>query len=214
MQYPEARKQMVEYLRRFHYLRTPDIISAFLSVPRHLFVPDDVVEHAYKDCPQPIGYNQTISAPHMVAMMTEILCASDGMRILEVGAGSGYQTAILSTICPNSEITSIEFNPQLSDSSSALLGRLGHSNVEVVCGDGSIGYAKKAPYEWIIVTAASPSVPEQMTDQLSSGGKLLIPVGSRWHQQLLELTKKDKDHVVSKDHGGCVFVPLVGKEGW
>ena len=177
-------------------------------------MPSNARDSAYYDAPAPIGGGQTISAPHMVAIMTELLEVGHGSRILEVGLGSGYQAAILAELADEGLVVSVERVPELADRASRLLSGLGYDNVRVVVGDGTLGEPNHAPYDRIIVTAASPKVPEALKDQLKKGGMLLIPVGGRWSQTLVEIDKTEDGRLETIDHGGVVFVPLIGKDGW
>ena len=189
----------------------PRVLAAMRSVPRHRFVPEGLRASAYDDRPLPIGEGQTISQPYMVASMTAGLDPQPGDRVLEIGTGSGYQTAILARLA--SEVVSIERHAVLADRARTLLADLGVANVTVVVGDGSRGWPDAAPFDRILVTAGAPSVPAALTAQLAEGGRLVIPVGPAGLQ-----------HVTVIDRGGgrlhertaeaCTFVPLIGAEGW
>jgi protein-L-isoaspartate(D-aspartate) O-methyltransferase len=214
MSWDDERAALVGALMRRGILRTPRVIDAFLAVPRHLFLPEPIRGEAYVDSPQPIGSGQTISAPHMVAIMTELLDVKAHSRVLEVGTGSGYQAAIISHLAPKGFIVSVERHEALAAHAAGLLRRLGYVNVDVVVGDGTIGHPAGAPYERIIVTAAAPRVPKALIEQLGCGGRMLIPVGGRWSQTLLEVVKDGAGNVSESRRGGCVFVPLIGGDGW
>jgi len=196
------------------YLRSQIVIDAMRRVPREAYIPDDIKGRAYYDCPQPIGYGQTISAPHMVAIMTEHLDVKPDSHILEIGTGSGYQAAVLAELAGEGDVISVERVPQLAEWARIVLKRLGYDNVHVVVGDGTLGYSEDAPYDRIIVTAAAPHVPAKLVGQLRAGGRLLVPVGGRWSQRLIVVSKDEAGRLQETDHGGCVFVPLIGEDGW
>jgi protein-L-isoaspartate(D-aspartate) O-methyltransferase len=208
------RGRLIERLVRSGYLRSDKVIEAMAKVPRHRFLPEDVGASAYADRPLSIGLGQTISAPHMVAIMTELLGIEPDSCILEVGTGSGYQAAVLAELAPEGHVYSVERIRELATRANASLQELNYGNVEVMTGDGTLGWAKHAPYDRIMITAASPTVPKPLVDQLSDGGRLLIPVGGRWSQTLIEVCKDEVGVVDERRHGGCVFVPLVGEKGW
>jgi len=187
------------------------VLDAMKKVPRERFLPKELEGSAYDDCALPIGEGQTISQPYMVAIMTEKLGLSGGEKVLEIGTGSGYQAAVLSEIA--SEVITIERIPAIAERSRKLFDELGYKNIKVILGDGTLGLPQVAPFGGIIVTAGAPSLPKPLIEQLSDGGKLVIPVGETFEQTLTIVTK----------HGGkldiersicCVFVPLVGKYGW
>jgi len=204
---------MVEGLIKNGYLKSEKVIDVFRKVDRKLFVPENIGKSAYVDKPLPIGFDQTISAPHMVAIMTELLDVKSDDNILEIGCGSGYQAAILAELANNGFITSIERIPELAEKTRDNLVK-SYDNISVVEGDGTVGYPVKAPYDKIIVTAASPSIPEELIGQLRSNGRLLIPVGSRWSQELLGIDAGEDGNYTENRFGGCVFVPLIGEQGW
>lgn len=187
------------------------VLDAMRKVPRHLFVPTEYEEAAYEDRPLPIGFGQTISQPYMVALMTEALCLKGDEKVLEVGTGSGYQAAILAEIVDH--VVTIERIAELAARAAELLRNLGYTNIEVVVGDGSRGYPPRAPYDAIIVTAGAPRIPDALVDQLAEGGRLVIPVGSGFHQILTRVTKT-QGQIKTEQLEGCVFVPLVGECGW
>jgi protein-L-isoaspartate(D-aspartate) O-methyltransferase len=199
------KKRLVEKLRREGYLRSPGVVKAFMEVRREDFIPPGARDHAYADQPLPIGRGQTISAPHMVAVMTELLEPDAKDRVLEVGAGSGYQAAVLSKLVK--KVYAIELEPELSEFARANLKSAGIGNVEVICGDGSRGYPRAKPYEKIIVTCACPEIPEPLVEQLKEGGILLAPVGGGFSQTLVK-GKKEKGKLRTRGILECVFVPL------
>jgi protein-L-isoaspartate(D-aspartate) O-methyltransferase len=166
---------------------------------------------AYRDSPLPIGQGQTISQPYIVAFMTEQLALTGSERVLEVGTGSGYQAAILSLLA--AEVITVERFPSLAQEASELLGRLGYDNVRVKVGDGSLGWPEEAPYDAIMVTAASPDVPEPLKEQLAEGGRLLAPVGPRWTQELVRI-RRTGGRLHTEVLMGVAFVPLIGEHGW
>ena len=193
-------------------VRDPRVLEAMRRVPRHLFVPESVRERAYEDRPQPIGDRQTISQPLMVGMMTELLHLWGDEKVLEIGTGSGYQTAILAELA--SKVVSIERHSSLANRARELLSHLGYENVEVHAGDGTKGYLPGAPYDRILVTAGSPSIPEPLVEQLAPSGRMVIPVGSSEVQTLKIVFKDAEGSVKIDDYGECLFVPLIGSHGW
>lgn len=209
------REKLVKSLIEESILKSEEVIRAMLSVPREEFVPPRYKELAYLDTPLSIGYGQTISAPHMVAIMTEALKPSRGNKVLEIGAGSGYQAAIIAEIVkPEGHVWTVEIVPELAKFAEENLRRTGYSDyVTVIVGDGSRGYEGAAPYDRIIVTAAAPRVPEPLISQLREGGRIVIPVGDAYVQTLKIVEKKGGTlHV--EDSVPCVFVPLLGEYGF
>lgn len=190
---------------------TPKILEAFNTIPRHLFVPPDQKKFAYSDCPLSIGKGQTISQPYMVALMTQVLEVSPGMHVLEVGTGSGYQAAILFFL--GAIVYSIERIPALAKRAKSLFDSLGYK-IEIKVGDGTLGWPEYAPYDRIIVAAASLYTPPPLIEQLNIGGRVVIPLGQRFHQNLVVLHKLSKDRVKEENICGCVFVPLIGEHGY
>ena len=214
-EYVRARKLMVERLMVAGYLRDPRVADALLSVPRELFVPEAYRQLAYDDRPLPIGEGQTISAPSIVARMTELLDVREGHKVLEVGTGSGYQAAVLAMLVGDAgHVWTIERIRSLAEAAEARLRSLGLlRRVTVIVGDGTLGYPPAAPFDRIIVTAAAPSIPQPLVEQLSPGGRLVIPVGSKEEQTLLVVTKEGNELRVERDLE-VIFVPLIGKYGW
>jgi protein-L-isoaspartate(D-aspartate) O-methyltransferase len=188
------------------------VLAAFKKVPRHELVDKDLVQNAYNDYPLPIGENQTISQPYMVALMTESLNLTAGDKVLEVGTGSGYQSAILAELAK--DVYSVERFKALADRSSAVLKKLGYGNVHMKVGDGTLGWEEFAPYDGIMVTAGAPGIPESLTRQLKDGGRLIIPVGAGGFGQTLTLVEKIGENIRTSELCACMFVPLIGKEGW
>ena len=207
------KERLIQKLIFSGYLKSEEVIKAMSKVPRHEFVPPDQRRYAYEDNPLRIGSGQTISAPHMVAIMTEALEVSKEDKILEIGTGSGYQTAILAEMASKGEIYTLEKLSPIMEFAKKNLSRLGYKNIFVIEGDGTQGYKEKAPYDKIIVTAAAPKIPPLLISQLKSPGKLLIPLGGKMYQDLL-LVEKNKNKIERKNLGGCIFVPLIGKDGW
>ena len=193
-------------------IHDPRVLDAMRRVPRHAFVPEDSQALAYTDRALPIGNGQTISQPYMVAVMTQALMLTGTEHALEIGTGSGYQAAILCELAR--DVITIERRPELARLATTTLAALGYANVRVIVGDGTIGYAAAAPFDAILVAAGSPHVPESLKQQLSrEGGRLVIPIGTTVQQQLT-LVVRHGDQFKESVHGGCVFVPLVGAEGW
>lgn len=208
--------RLVENLEREGIIKSEKVKRAFLRVPRYKFVLERYKEYAHVDEPLPIPAGQTISAPHMVAIMLELAELKEGMNVLEVGTGSGWNAALIYEVV-RQDVYTIERIPELAEFAKRNLERAGYKNkVHVIVGDGTKGFPPKAPYDRIIVTAGAPKVPEPLIEQLKVGGKILIPVGS-YHlwQELLEVIKISEDNKVKiKNHGGVAFVPLIGEHGW
>ena len=205
------RNEMVDTQIAARGVRDPRVLRAMRTVPRHLFVPASYEGAAYRDGPLPIGHGQTISQPYIVALMTELLDISPGDRVLEVGAGSGYQAAVLATL--GAEVITIERIPEVAALAEENLRKAGVQRVRVVVADGSEGYPPGAPYQAVLVTAATPRVPEPLISQMAEGGRLVAPVGGRDVQELVRLVKRE-GRVESTFFGGVVFVPLLGRYGW
>jgi len=188
------------------------VLHAMMSVPRHLFVRKSDIAHAYDDYPLPIGYGQTISAPHIVAIMCTLLDVKKGMNILEIGGGSGYHAAVLAELTgPDGMVYSIERIPELAEFARDNLRNAGYPNAVVMTGDGTLGLPEYAPYDRILVACAAPAIPPPLIDQLKRGGKMAIPIGD-YTQELYLVHKND---VISKEKsGGVIFVPLIGKYGF
>lgn len=205
------REQMVETQIAKRGVRSRRVLEAMRAVPRHLFVPPEQERSAYDDHPLQIGFGQTISQPYMVAAMTELLDLRPEDRVLEIGTGSGYQTAILAMLAR--EVISIERHPVLSEQAADRLAGLGYDNAVVHCGDGTLGWPEAAPYDAILVTAGSPTVPRALKEQLTVGGRLVCPTGSRDVQRLIRIVRTETGF--TEAHGiSCIFVPLIGEQGW
>jgi protein-L-isoaspartate(D-aspartate) O-methyltransferase len=187
------------------------VIAALRKIPRHLFVDPGIVNRAYHDSALPIGEKQTLSQPYMAARMTEALCLTGDEKVLEVGTGSGYQTALLAELCFN--VFSVEKIRGLSHKARALLDQLGYQNIALHVGDGTIGWSEHAPYDAIIVSAGAPSTPKPLLDQLAVRGRLVIPVGDEQGQMLLRVTRT-RSGFKQEQLGECKFVKLFGKYGW
>lgn len=192
-------------------IRDEGVLRAMRRVLRHLFMPESVRFIAYDDMAVPIGEGQTISQPYMVAIMTELLELTGSEKVLEIGTGSGYQAAILAELA--AEVYTVERIAALADRAQEKLKGLGYENVRVVVGDGTMGLEEKAPFDRIIVTAATPAVPPPLVHQLKEGGIIVAPVGERFSQILLK-GRKVKDVLLEEYHTPCAFVPLIGEHGW
>jgi protein-L-isoaspartate(D-aspartate) O-methyltransferase len=210
-QYSGERRGMVERQLRNRGICDQRVLDAMQRIPRHEFVPEEFSSQAYGDHPIPIGESQTISQPFIVAVSLQALALNGHESVLEVGTGSGYQTALLSVLARF--VYSIERIPSLARDGEITLAKLGVKNVKVVVGDGSRGLPEFAPYDAILVSAAAPSLPQALVDQLSEGGRMVIPIGPQ-HAQELQLVRKLDGKVVAQVLEGCRFVPLIGAEGY
>jgi len=205
-------KSLVDHLRRYGYVRSDKVYRAMLLVDRREFVPEDEREYAYADEPLPIGYGQTISAPHMVAIMLELLDVDEGMNVLEIGTGSGYNAAILSVLVGgDGRVVTVERIKQLYEKAKKILSK--YKNIVCVLGDGSMGCEIYAPYDRIIVTCGAPNIPKPLLEQLKEGGRMVIPVGGRYFQSLWVVDKKD-GKIKKRYEGEVLFVPLIGEYGY
>jgi protein-L-isoaspartate(D-aspartate) O-methyltransferase len=213
----EKREDLVENLWNRGYIKTAKVRKAMLKVPREEFMPSQNRSYAYLDRPLPIGEGQTISAPHMVAIIAEKLDLTLGMNILEIGTGFGYNAAVISEIIGiTGHVYSMERIPLLAEKAIDNLERTGYTNrVTVILGDGTMGYSDKAPYDRIYGTASAPKIPEPLKKQLKIGGKLIIPMGSHnYFQELVSIQRISEDDYQVKNLGGVAFVPMIGKHGW
>lgn len=211
-QFEIPRERMIQHLREHYKIQDERVLQAMREVPRHLFVPDALKAQAYKDNALPIASNQTISQPFIVARMTELLELSPSAKVLEIGAGSGYQTVILSKLA--AKIYAIERVPNLAAEAQERLNKLNVHNVTLRCGDGTLGWEVYAPFDGILVAAGSPIMPEPLLNQLKVNGKLVIPIGEdQKSQRLIRITRTEKGFQ-TEDFGGCAFVPLIGEHGW
>jgi len=206
-----ARRKMVETQIAARGIRNPRVLQVMREIPRHLFLDEGMWEQAYQDHPLPIGEKQTISQPYIVALMTEALEPTPKDRILEIGTGSGYQTAILANLCE--WVYSVERIRSLALKARKVLDQLRLYNVSIRIGDGTEGWVENAPYDGILVTAGAPEVPQPLKEQLAEGGRLVIPVGDRFSQSLYKILRKGGEFH-QEDLGGCRFVDLVGRYGW
>ena len=203
---------MIERLRGHYGIRDVRVLDAMRGVPRHLFVPEALQGRAYGDHALPIAANQTISQPFIVARMSELLELNDRSRVLEIGAGSGYQTAVLARLA--AQVYAIERIPELARVAQARIRQLGIYNATVKCFDGTLGWSAHAPYDGILVAAGGPTVPEPLLAQLKMDGRLVIPIGdTRESQRLIRVIRTEKGYA-EEDHGACAFVPLIGHYGW
>ena len=211
VKFKRIREKMVDTQIATRGIHDHGVLEAMRKVPRHLFVGEALQDQAYGDFPLPIGESQTISQPYIVAEMTQALELNKDDRVLEIGTGSGYQTAILAELV--FRVYTIERVRGLFVMARKLLDELGYHNVVARCSDGTIGWPDESPFEAIIVTAGAPEVPEKLVQQLAPGGRLVIPVGDRFSQTLLKF-RRDEDGVHKTDLGGCRFVKLIGEHGW
>lgn len=207
----DLRQQMVEEQLANRDIRDQRVLAACQKVPRHKFVPKAYSAKAYQDYPLPIGEEQTISQPYMVALMTQCLGLSGQEKVLEIGTGSGYQTALLAELAQ--QVYSVERVPALAEKARLVLAELGYRNIEIKAGDGTQGWPQHGPFDAIIVTAGAPDIPAPLIEQLKEGGRLVIPLGGRFTQTLAVVTK-NKQGTLRQDWCGCIFVPLVGRYGW
>jgi protein-L-isoaspartate(D-aspartate) O-methyltransferase len=211
----DARKQMVRRLVQSGVISSDRVAHAMELVERHLFLPANMIDEAYLDTPLQIGEGQTISAPHMVAMMAEGLDLRPGLKVLEVGGGSGYHAAVMAELVkPDGRVFSMERIPSLAESARRNLKAAGYDGmVEVIVGYGTRGLPEHAPFDRISIAAAAPYVPDPLKQQLAENGRMLIPVGNRWYQDLTMVERKGTRFKETK-LGGCVFVPLIGEFGF
>lgn len=209
--FAERRLRMVEEQLRDRGIRDERVLAAMGKVPRHDFVADPYRSQAYDDNPLPIGNGQTISQPYIVALMLELLALNPGDRVLEIGTGSGYQTALLAELAAH--VDSIERQPALAAFAEAVLHHLGYTNIDVHVGDGSLGLPERAPFDAIIVSAAAPDFPAALFTQLQEDGLLVVPVGPAESQRLL-LVKKEQGTALISESVPCRFVPLIGEQGY
>jgi len=212
--YAKQRKKMVDSQIRSRGVRDERVLRAMEKIPRHLFIDEGLIDQAYNDNPLPIGDKQTISQPYIVALMTEALELKGREKVLELGTGSGYEAAILAELADR--VFTIERIASLAQKARKLLESLNYYNVVIRVGDGTYGWREESPFDAIAVSAGSPSIPRMLVEQLAIGGRLVIPVGSRYSQSLIKLTRlsENPDDVKREDLGGCRFVNLIGEHGW
>lgn len=206
--YQSARERMVRVQLETRDITDERVLAAFRKVPRHAFVPIEYQNSAYGDFPLPIGKDQTISQPYMVALMTQLLELKGPEKVLEVGTGSGYQAAILGELCK--EVYTIELIPTLAESAEKRLDSLGYTNIHVKAGDGYLGWPEAAPFEGIIITCAPEKLPQPLVEQLAIGGRLVVPVGPQHTAQTLTIYTKQDTGLAKRYEGGCYFVPMRG----
>lgn len=210
LRYERQRRDLIETIRE-RGIDDLEVLRAFDEVPRHPFVPDAVRHRAYEDSALPIGFGQTASQPSIQALYLQLLQPRSGDRVLEVGTGSGYQTALLGVLAGN--VYSIERIRELSVRARRVLDDLRIRNVALLVGDGTIGWSRYAPYDAILVSAGAPSVPTKLLDQLAPGGRMLVPIGNR-QEQKLTLFRRTETGIESEEITRCLFVPLIGRFGW
>jgi protein-L-isoaspartate(D-aspartate) O-methyltransferase len=210
------RERLVDGLAERGYVTQPAVLESMKAVRRHLFVPERNRPEAYEDRPLDIGEGQTISAPHMVGIMAEKLDLCTGQKVLEIGGGSGYHAAVVAHLVgPKGHVYSVERIASLAERARRNLEEAGYSKVvTTVVGDGTLGLPEHAPYDRVFVAAASPGIPPPLFEQLREGGKMLVPVGEVYLGQELVMVEKRKGRPVTTEHGGCVFVPLIGEHGF
>jgi len=209
--YKEIRERMVARQIEARGVADLRVLAALRQVPRHLFIPRHLWDQAYGDYPLPIGEDQTISQPYIVALMTEILEVKETDRVLEIGTGSGYQAAILAELA--AAVFTIDRVGGLAHHAREVLDSLGYRNIQIRVGDGTLGWPEEMPFDAIIVTAGAPKIPRPLTEQLALGGRLVIPVGNLF-SQTLTCVRKTREGLKFEYHGGCRFVRLIGKYGW
>jgi protein-L-isoaspartate(D-aspartate) O-methyltransferase len=210
--YRIPRERMIERLRDHYGIRDASVLEAMRTVPRHFFVPEALRGRAYGDHALPISANQTISQPYIVARMTELLELDQQSRVLEIGAGSGYQTAVLAKIA--AQVYAIERIGDLAREAQLRIREIGIHNATIKCFDGTMGWNANAPYDAILVAAGGPVVPEPLVAQLKTDGRLVVPVGQTRESQVLIRVIKTETGTKTEEHGPCAFVPLIGTHGW
>lgn len=211
-QYQSKRQLMVETQIVRRGVTDGRVVNAMLKVPRHLFVDEALWPEAYEDHPLPIGEKQTISQPYIVALMSELLRLTGKEKVLEIGTGSGYQCAVLAELA--GQVFTVERIPAIAKRARKIFDQLTYSNVMVHIGDGTLGWKEHGPYDGIIVTAAAPRPPQALLEQLATGGRLVIPIGDEFTQDLIVFTREEKNDYSEENFGGCRFVKLIGAQGW
>lgn len=206
------REQMIERQLRSRGIHDERVLAAMHEIPREAFLPADLAEFAYDDRPLPIGAGQTISQPYVVGLMAEALLLRGDEVVLEIGTGSGYAAAVLSRLARN--VYTIERHAELADAARERLAALGCKNVEVRCGDGTLGWPERAPFGGVIVAAGGPELPRALLEQLSIGGRLVMPVGTSDSQELVRITRSGTTRFRREDLGTVMFVPLIGQHGF
>lgn len=210
----KPRMRMVETQIKDRGISDLRVLNTMGAIPRHLFVDEGLIEQAYNDSPLPIGEHQTISQPYIVALMTQALELKGRERVLEIGTGCGYQTAVLASLADR--VFSVERIASLAASARKILDKLNFYNVAIRVGDGSYGWREEAPFDAIITTAGAPEIPQYLVEQLAAGGRMVVPVGGRDVQTLYKLTRsaENPQEITKEDLGGCRFVSLIGESGW
>ena len=209
MDFEAARAELIKHLST--EIKDERVLAVMRYLPRERFVPPGSQQSAYEDIPLPIGYDQTISQPYIIALMTQELELTGNEKVLEVGTGSGYQAAILAKL--SRLVITTERMPTLAEGAKQVLDSLGYTNIEVHLAEEALGWRREAPYDAIIVTAGAPRVPTDLLAQMAIGGRMVIPVGSRYVQELCKVTKHRKRNTI-QNLGGCRFVSLIGKDAW
>ncbi|HMS41878.1 MAG TPA: protein-L-isoaspartate(D-aspartate) O-methyltransferase [Pyrinomonadaceae bacterium] len=211
-EYEISRKKMIDHLRGHYKIRDERVLSAMMQIRRDFFVPTALKAQAYKDNALPISSKQTISQPYIVAKMSELLELNLQSKVLEIGAGSGYQTAILAALA--GQVFAIERIPILANEAQEKINQFGFQNVKLACADGTNGWQTFAPFDAILVAAGSPHLPQPLLNQLKIGGKLVIPIGKNQQTQNLFRVTRNREGFQTEDFGACAFVPLIGEHGW
>lgn len=209
MDFEAAKAKLIEQLST--QIKDKRVLAAMSRIPRELFVPPEARRQAYEDRPLPIGWEQTISQPFIIALMTEALGLTGSEKVLEVGTGSGYQTAVLAEL--SRQVITVERVPALLEAAGHILDSLGYTNIEMHAAEEKLGWEKGAPYDAILVTAGAPNVPDDLLSQMEIGGRMVIPVGSRYAQELCKITRRKEKNLV-QNLGGCRFVSLIGRDAW
>lgn len=210
--YEIVRNAMVERLREHYSIRDERLLETMLRLPRHLFLPNALWPQAYKDNAVPIASGQTMSQPYIVAKMSQLLGLTGGEKVLEIGSGSGYQTAIIASLA--GRVFAVERLPELAREAKARLNSLGIHNVTIRVGDGTLGWGTYQPFDAILVAAGGPVIPEPLVQQLGVGGRMVLPIGKDLKEQHLIRITKTETSLVKEDFGPCSFVPLIGEHGW
>jgi len=212
--YKKQRTRMVETQLKARNITDVRVLKAMSTIPRHLFIDEGLINQAYNDSPLPIDEHQTISQPYIVALMTQALELKEKERVLEIGTGSGYQTAVLAYLADR--VFSVERIASLATNARKILDKLNFYNVAIRVGDGSYGWKDEAPFDAIIITAAIPDIPQYLIEQLDAGGRMIFPIGGRDVQTLYKLTRslENPQEIIKEDLGGCCFVSLIGESGW
>ncbi len=211
-QYQSKRQLMVDTQIIRRGIKDRRVINAMLKVPRHLFVDEALWPEAYEDHPLPIGEKQTISQPYIVALMSELLGLTGKEKVLEIGTGSGYQCAVLAELAD--QVFTVERIPSIAKRARKIFDQLKYSNVIIHIGDGTLGWKEHSPYDGIIVTAAAPGPPAALLEQLAMRGRLIIPIGDEFTQDLVVFTREEKNNYTEENYGSCRFVKLIGEQGW